>query len=257
MTLTNKASLRRQPSLAVSVLNSLGEGVSANADDSPENGPSWDQALVNMGIAHSVVAAAPAATSKPPKTPTRSRFRSRFFFRLDSEIVDQQKAAVAPPKIDYADAAVTNHAKRWRKILPRELSTNIDLVREFFVNELSPLTLAISTGSDQAREVLKVLTGSEVDPEAFYRFEQMAHQAVLIRLSIFLEQYLGLPKGTSAELLPGRPNRQPSATPAVPLPSDDSGSSSRKDLRSLNRKLQRLLDQQQSGDTRGITPTEG
>ena len=223
-----------------------------------EEEPAWDRALAILGIAQPV---AKDPQPNQPQTRIRPRYRSRFFFKLDSDIVEVQKAAVAPPKVDYADQAVEDHLKRIRKILPKDLSVNIDVVREFFVDELSPLTLALSTGSDQARAVLKGATGSEVDPEAFYRFEQMAHQAVLIRLSMFLETYLGLPEGTAHDLLPGRPQGHRAQPPSSPQSDSEEGpGEGRRDLKGLHRKLQRLLDTKQEGlssNVSAISPIEG
>ena len=161
----------------------------------------------------------------------------------------------APPKIEYADQALTSQIKAVKVSLPKDMSGNIAAVRDFFVQELAPLTLALDPGATQAREILKSVVGTEMSPEPFYRFENMASKAVLIRMAHFLEDYLGLPEGTEDALL-----HQPRAAPPPPHQADNPEQEREppRTLRKLTTTLQRLLDKS-NGEANGrpITPTEG
>ena len=200
--------------------------------------PDWDAALSQS--VPTVV-----KSNKPPVSVPKAGRKSRFFFMVHDESLAAHKESFKPPAVEHVDKAVVDHVKRVESKIPGLLSSNIEEIRQFFVDDLSPLTLAVGTGGDQAREVLKRVTGVEVSPEAFYRFEQMAHQAVLIRLSLFLEKFMGLPMGSASELMPKPTPRPTQQQPSQPK--EEETSTGRKDLKSLHRTLQNILDSNEKG----------
>ena len=211
----------------------------------------WDAALIS-GVGPTPVT---PASLLPPVT-VKPRFRSRFFFRpLNQDDLEVHRHQSAPPKIEYADQTLTRQIKAVKVDLPKDMASNIDTVRDFFVRELAPLTLALDPGSTQARDILKAVVGTEMSPEPFYRFENMASKAVLIRMAHFLEDYLGLPEGTADSLL-HQPRSPAQASPQAETP--DQEREPPRTLRKLTTTLQRMLDRS-SGDANGrpITPTEG
>lgn len=155
--------------------------------------PDWGSVL--SSIATSKPAPIPEPKAKPNPV---SGHHSRFFFKLLDDIVADQKEATKPKEVEYEDREVTKHVAEYSAAFTPALKTNVERIRKFFVEEIAPLTMALAPGSEQAKAVVNRMTGTEVSPEEFYRFEEMARKAVLIKLSIFLQTYLGLPDGAAS-----------------------------------------------------------
>jgi hypothetical protein len=194
--------------------------------------------------------------SEPEVTP-KSKRRSRFFFKLPEDEMRELKALNAPKTVELDNAEFIAYAEALAVSLPPNVKLNLEKVRDFFIQEIAPLTLALSAGAEQAKAAIKVVTGSEVEPSTFQKFEKMAHLAVQLRMASFLEDYLALGAGSAVKLLP-EPAHAPKPL-APPTGEDDSPTSGlRKDAKELRRTMQRILDVQSQtlkGSTNG--PIEG
>lgn len=134
----------------------------------------------------------------------KKRHKSRFFFVLSDSIakeVQKAKKKVAKKELDHIDTEVEARLKQLKKVMPKELEANIKEVREFFLTEIGPRTLAGGAGSVQARAVVQRLLGSEIDGTQFAKFERMSHEAVNIRMAKFIARYYGLPQSVCTKLL--------------------------------------------------------
>jgi hypothetical protein len=133
--------------------------------------------------------------------------------------------------------------------LPVEIQTNAEKVRKFFLEEIAPLTLAIAVGESQVKDVLKQVTnGGTVDTSTFAKFDKMAHEAVMLRMAAFLENYLKLGDGASARLLvpaSSSNNKQSAAPPNSKEEETPPG------FRRLARSLEKLAAAQDRGGKNG------
>lgn len=165
-------------------------------------------------IAYSTVTPEPAKPSKVRK--------SRFFFRLSKsfadEVADKQKAFV-PKQMVHIDAEVEKRLKSYKEQVPAELANNIDHVREFFLQEIAPITMAAGAGASQALEVVRRLVKSDVDGTQFEKFERMMALAVDIKMARFVARALGLTKVEAAEILQAMKPRPPQIIP-IGVPND-------------------------------------
>lgn len=144
------------------------------------------EALSNLAYA-----AAPIKTAK--HQPNRT---SRFWFKVESvaEVVAQAKKDLAPKEIEHVDVEITKRIATYKTQLAPALKTNIEVVREFFLRELTPLTVASEGGITQAKEVVQRILDTEVDSALIDRFRGMASRAAVLRLAIFMVEYFKLPK---------------------------------------------------------------
>jgi hypothetical protein len=169
------------------------------------------------------------------KTKAKERTRkSRFFFKLSpsfSEDVDRKKKTFAPRELHHVDEEVTRRLKEYRKKIPEELSGNIDAVREFFLNEIAPITLAAGAGASQAQEIVKRLVKSDIDGTQFEKFERMMAKAVDIKMARFIARQLGLTKVEASEILEAmKPRQQPQIVP-IGVPQHEGQNNARREQR--------------------------
>lgn len=151
-----------------------------------------------------------------PEGPERPKRRSRFFFRLSSSFTDEvaaRKKAFVPKRLDHVDSEVDKRLKAYKRDIPPELALNIDGVREFFLTQIAPFTLATGAGSTQAREVVKRLVGSDIDGTQFEKFERMTALAVDIKMARYIAKSLGLKKAEANSILASIQPRQPQIVP--------------------------------------------
>ena len=134
---------------------------------------------------------APAKVTK--KQPNRT---SSFWFRVESvaDVVAKAKVDLAPKQVEHVDLEITKRVASYKAQLSPALKTNIEVVREFFLRELTPLTVASEGGITQAKEVVQRLLNTEVDSALIDRFRGMASRAAVLRLAIFMVEYFELPK---------------------------------------------------------------
>lgn len=169
------------------------------------------------GLLASLTDIAYSPTPEKKEMKKERKRKSRFFFRLSPsfvEALDQKKAEFAPPQLTHVDAEVDKRLKMYRQQIPQELSDNIDKVREFFLREIAPITLAAGAGASQAQEVVKRLVKSDIDGTQFEKFERMMAKAVDIKMARFIARQLGLTKVEASEILEAmKPSRQPQIVP--------------------------------------------
>lgn len=159
-----------------------------------------------------------SATIKPK---VRKKRHSRFFFRINPSFAQEVKAkkqSVLPKKLQPIDSEVDNRVATYKKELPAELSGNIDAVREFFLRDIGPLSLATSAGATQAMEVVKRLLNTDVDSTQFEKFERMSHAAVNLKMARFIARYYKLPKREAQRIIDAIAPKQPTFIP-IPTPS--------------------------------------
>ena len=138
--------------------------------------------------------------------PSTGKHRSRFFFRpTRSFTASMEQSKKSQERDDSAvtvlDKEVEARRKTYSKELPKALNSNIAQVREFFLKEIAPLTLAAQAGTAQAREVAQRVLSTEIDNTGFLQFERMVSRASTIKMARFIAAYLKLPLRTVEELL--------------------------------------------------------
>jgi len=132
------------------------------------------------------------------------RFKSRFFFVLSESVhkeVERNRGKFQKKELVVIDAEIDKRVKSYRKEAPNKIAGNINAVREFFLQEIGPLTLAGSAGTIQAQQVVQRMLNTEVDGTQFSKFERMSAEAVNIRMAKFIAKYYSLPKTDVLQLL--------------------------------------------------------
>ena len=183
-----------------------------------------------------------------PKTQLREGRNSRFWIRVGKspsvDPLEAAKASVAPKKIEHVDQVVEDRLLTYRKEMPSILGSHIDLIREFFLTEIAPLTMASSGGALQSREVASRLLGTEIDSAIFSKFENMVSRAATLKMASFVIKYFDLPQESLSSILgaQGGGSAQPS-----PLEREVKAildhlqtAPSRKDLKSLSESVRKL-----------------
>jgi len=146
---------------------------------------------------------------KPTTRKVRARTRnSRFWFRLDPTkvVTEKLKESMLVKKPDPIDAEVQSRLRQYRLDAPEQLKDKISQVREFFLTEIAPRTLASSGGTIQATEVVQQLLDTEVDTGIMSRFQNMVNRAATLKLARFVAKYFGLPKECIADIIGGQPH---------------------------------------------------
>jgi len=153
-----------------------------------------------LTVAYSDPAAPKAEKPKVSRFGTR---QSRFWFRLETltEETNRRKAQFKPKELEHIDSAVVARLRSFTKEIPLDLKTRIEQVREFFLKELSPLTMASSGGALQAKEVAERMFKTEVDQALFSRFDNMVNRAATIKVALFVKSYFDLPDEYISSLL--------------------------------------------------------
>jgi hypothetical protein len=160
-----------------------------------------------------------ARSTAPKIVLKKKRFKSRFFFRITRSVhddVEVRKKQLAPKTLTHVDSEVEQHLKDYRKYIPKELEANISQVREFFLREIAPITLAADAGAVQAKEVVKRLVKSDVDGTQFEKFERMMAHAVDIKMARFVARQLGMTAKEATEILLRMQPRTPLIAP-IPM----------------------------------------
>jgi hypothetical protein len=136
---------------------------------------------------------------------TETKFKnSRFFYRptqsLDDEL-EHRKQIATPKELDLVDQQVIDRSETYGKELPQKLDKNIEKVREFWLKNVAPLTLAAQAGSSQARDVVQRTLGAPIDGTPFLKFQKMLEQGLTIKMATYLVTYLGIPRTQVNDLI--------------------------------------------------------
>jgi hypothetical protein len=128
-----------------------------------------------------------------PSLPYKSR-KSRFWFTLKTAADDVEvlKSKMQTKALEHIDSEVEARLGLYKEEVHPTLLANISKVREFFLTEIAPLTLASGVGALQGREVVQKLVDSPVDGALFSKFDQMVNRAATLKLSQFVATYFGL-----------------------------------------------------------------
>lgn len=144
---------------------------------------------------------------KPSNLPTALSTRagrSRFFFipteSIDEEII-RRKKQFEKPKMRHVDEEVQQRLKKYKKQAPKKFRTYIDEVREFFLLEIAPRTIAMDAGIEQARSVVGGLLKSDIDVSVFNRFERMMNAAVDLTMAEFIADLFKLTPEDARKML--------------------------------------------------------
>ena len=119
---------------------------------------------------------------------------SRFWFTLETpqEAVNKVKESMIPKPVEHIDVEVQKRLARYKTEAPVQLHEKIKEVREFFLTQIAPRTLAASGGTIQATEVVQRLLDTDVDPAIMNRFENMINRAATLKLAEFALHYFDL-----------------------------------------------------------------
>ena len=132
------------------------------------------------------------AYANPRKAPIKDR-TSRFWFRMDHKELEVTKEMMRPKEIEHIDSQVVKRLGRYRKTSPADFQKYIVQVREFFLKEIAPRTIAASGGTAQATEVLTRLLDTDVDSSTVERFNMMLNRATTLKMAQFVASYFDLP----------------------------------------------------------------
>ena len=186
--------------------------------------------------------ATPVAAST--RTSSKSKFpRSRFIFQVDDEAISKLKESVKQAEVVVANKEDLERVEVLKKTLIPAMDENANRVRDFILDDLAPLTLALNAGVSKAVKAIKDTTGLDVEPSTVQRFSKMAHYGVHLKLALYLEDFLSLPKGSSEYMLaePQRTNKALQNPNTEPRSSEESSGITRE-----RKLLRRVLEQQLS-----------
>lgn len=156
-----------------------------------------------------------------------SKYRSHFFYRPSlsfTEEIKERKKISLPKEVEVVDKQIAERKKTYQTELPPVLTSNIEKVREFWLKDIAPYTLAAISGSEQAKDVVQRTLDAEIDPAPFAQFQRMLSTATTLRLARFISKYLKLPAGTAEALAE---SIQPKQQHAFFFPNEDSERRSR------------------------------
>lgn len=178
---------------------------SVHADNLILTQPEEEQAADDLLASLSTLAfSSPTAPELVVTDESSTTYKSRFFFKPSvsfNQEVENRKQDFKPTALDHVDSVVEGRLSTYKKEMPVALSANIETVREFFLTQIAPLTLASVAGTSQAQDVVQRLVGSAVDGTVFDKYDKMLRSAINISMARFITQYLGLPKSAHTTLL--------------------------------------------------------
>lgn len=172
------------------------------------------------------------------------KFQSRFFYLDETTRYEKLKKAVKPKKPELENKELVALENSMGKTLTPSVKANITVVRDFFLEEIAPLTLALGAGSQQAQSLIKNFTGSPVEQSTFTKFDRMCHTAVCLRMADFLVTYMKLPAEAKPLLVEALKPALPKAQ--IPIPERNGSApapvrSQHKETRALTQALTHAL----------------
>ena len=181
----------------------------------------------------------------PKKTsPAKKNRKSKFWFKLSTteEYVNAQKELMNPRALEHIDHEVEDRLTEYKTEMPDALKEKIKKVREFFLTEIAPITLAAGGGALQAKEVAQRLLDVEVDSALFTRFDNMVNRAATLKLSQFVASLFDLPLDTAPSLLGSQPaaHSDPQMQSILNTLKAMQGGSDKKELAKLQQDISRI-----------------
>ncbi len=149
--------------------------------------------------------------------PSKDNRRSRFWFKLDTPPIEQIKEAMKPRELEHIDSEIVDRLEAYKAESPPILQKHIEDIREFFLTEIAPKTLATSGGTIQATEVVRRLLDTEVDGSTVSRFQNMVNRATTLKMAMFVCKYFGLPDSYLDSIVGNQPSQSSPQEQAVRL----------------------------------------
>lgn len=92
-----------------------------------------------------------------------------------------------------SNAHLLDLASRFQKDLPVSIEPKANMVRDFFLNELVPLTLAVQMGFEDGNEVFKNALGEEAESRLYAKaLNEFVFEACVAKMFSFVSQYADL-----------------------------------------------------------------
>jgi hypothetical protein len=126
--------------------------------------------------------------------------------------IDEIKRSMLPKEMEHIDSQIVDRLDGYKAESPDIYQSHIIAVREFFLKEVAPRTLAASGGTMQATEVIRRLLDTDVDESTVARFQNMLNRATTLKMAEFIVEYFGLPREHLMSIIGSRPPEQPAPT---------------------------------------------
>ena len=122
-----------------------------------------------------------------------SKYKSRFFFHVDDkdELSVIEDSVKAKPKEEPINIEILKRSDSYAKELPNSLKDSITQIREFFLREIAPKSLALQSGLAQAKAVVEQQVG-EVDASEMVWAEKFAVHSSKLRVLRFIKELFEL-----------------------------------------------------------------
>lgn len=122
-----------------------------------------------------------------------SKYKSRFFFKVTDvdEISIIESSVHAKSQEEPINTEIVHRSDKYAKELPSELRSSITKIREFFLKEIAPKSIALQGGLAQAKSVIEHQVGEVDAPEMIWAEKFAAHSAKL-RVLRFIKELFDL-----------------------------------------------------------------
>lgn len=122
-----------------------------------------------------------------------SKYTSRFFFHVDDkdELSIIEESVKAKPKEEPINIEILKRSDAYAKELPVSLKDAIVKIREFFLKEIAPKSIALQSGLVQAKAVIEHQVG-EIDASEIAWAEKFAAQSSKLRVLRFIKELFQL-----------------------------------------------------------------
>ena len=130
---------------------------------------------------------------KPSPVKSDSKYKSRFFFHVDDkdELSVIEASVKAKPKEEPINIEILKRSDQYAKELPASLRDAITQIREFFLKEIAPKSIALQGGLAQAKAVIEQQVG-EVDASEMSWAEKFAVHSSKLRVLRFIKELFEL-----------------------------------------------------------------
>jgi hypothetical protein len=136
-----------------------------------------------------------SSIAKSDNKKIEKKYKSKFIYTPSASFLEDMekiKEVIKPISLPIVDQEIENRSKKYKKECPSDLSKYIVQVREFFLKELSPKTLAGVSGIEQAKKVLEQLLESPIEDQPIKDFKLMLTEAARIKMAKYIGKYMKL-----------------------------------------------------------------